>query len=188
MSFHQRSQSGQRDYLFENIHEYQRIRDQNGVNVSTRWAALMCDTNHSLCSDCWRECQGHINKGRYARAMKAIKAGAHRQLPRQQKKKRAHSGKTMSAQAWLRTFGKHVGDFMPNENMIQLPAARVAELYNVYVEEMTAFEDRCLSRQAFGRMMNREQIKYACKQMKRFSKCNECARLDVGLQHAMNGP
>lgn len=187
MKFHQRDQHSQRNFLFEQIHEYQKVRDENDGTTQTRWTAPLRDHDHSLCSGCWREAQGHIDKGRYRRAMTAVKSGANRQLPRSTKRRQS-SGKTMSASAWLRTFGKDVGDFMPNENMIQLPAARVQELYGIYIEEMTAFEEDCLSRQAFGRMMKKEQIKYACKQMKKFSKCNECARLDVELQLAINTP
>ena len=188
MTFHQRTQEGQREFLFNNIKEYQMVRDGNDAKIQTRWSAPLRDHDHSLCSCCWRELQGHIDAGRYKRAMIAVKTGAKNPLPRSSNKQRPTTGKTMSASAWLKTFGKDVGDFMPNENMVQLPAARVQELYGIYVEELAVDEEKTLSRQAFGRMMRKEQIKYACKQMKKFSKCNECSRLDVDLQLAMNTP
>lgn len=188
MQFHQKSQSAQRDYLFGNIKEYQMVRDGNDGTTQTRWSAPLRDHDHSLCSGCWREAQGHIDKGRYARAMKSVKAGANSNPPRSNNKTRSHSGKTMSSAAWLKTFAKDVGDFMPNENMIQLPVARVQELYGIYVSELVAQEEQVLSRQKFGKMMRGQQIKYACKQMKKFSKCNECARLDVELKMAMGTP
>ena len=141
--------------LGSETHQNQWVIDYMQQHSDSTSSVMYQVSGKSVCETCWRQVYGlrynkfSVLKAKFANNVVQIVHGREGQAcPRSQ---------TIRAMSWMRSFFSKVGDNMPMNSSIHLPACLTkADVYNLAYDDLTQGDLECCAASTFYRLWTKE--------------------------------